>query len=127
MPTVKQDERGIYLIAGGYPSRPGKVSGYGHAFNMDDGGLKIGDKVKAGHRSQTPLNVITLPDGSKRYWHHDYELYEKLRKEAAERFAHKQAKSGIPPSLAEEPLVENPACRVDKQSLVDTLNTRKMK
>jgi len=70
---VREDEQGLYLVAGGVKARPGSLSGYGHAWRMDDGGLKAGDKVVARHRGGTPLVSITLPDGGTTIWGDDYE------------------------------------------------------
>jgi len=67
---VREDDKGLYLIAGGHKSRPGPVRGYSHAFDMSDGGLKAGMKVHARHVSQSPYNRITLEDGRKLVWMH---------------------------------------------------------
>lgn len=68
---VRKDGKGLFVKAGGYIARPGNVRGYDHAYRMDDAGLKEGDRVKARHRAQTPLTVITLDDGTKLHWHHE--------------------------------------------------------
>jgi hypothetical protein len=77
MSVIRMDEKGLFVIAGGYKARPGAVTGYDHAYDMSAGGLSPGDKVKARHVSQTPLIRITLPDGRKLHWHTDpeYGLY----------------------------------------------------
>lgn len=67
---VQEDSKGLYLVAGGYKSRPGPEVGYSHAFDMSDGGLKAGMKVHAHHVSQSPYNRITLADGRKLVWMH---------------------------------------------------------
>jgi hypothetical protein len=69
--VVHKDAKGLFVKAGGYVARPGGVRGYDHAYRMDDGGLKEGDRVKARHKAQTPLTVITLDDGTKLHWHHE--------------------------------------------------------
>lgn len=48
----------------GYKARPGNVIGYAHAYRMDDGGLKVGDKVKARHPGYATA-TITLDNGQK--------------------------------------------------------------
>lgn len=68
---VRKDDKGLYVIAGGYVARPGEVAGYAHAYDMSDGGLREGDRVKARHVSQTPLTEITPEDGKKLRWYHD--------------------------------------------------------
>lgn len=78
MALVKEDEKGLFIQAGGYIARPGPIAGWMHAVKMDDGGLKKGDHVKARHKSGTPLNVITLKNNEKRYWGHDQEATDKL-------------------------------------------------
>lgn len=72
MAVVKEDEEGIFVIAGGYKARPGNVGGYDHAYRMDDAGLKNGDRVKASHRSGTSTTKVTLESGQVLIWHHDY-------------------------------------------------------
>jgi hypothetical protein len=75
MSTVRSDENGLFIQAGGYFGRRGGVAGYDHALKMGDGGLKAGDKVKAVHVSQSPLIRITLENGQKLHWHTDDEKY----------------------------------------------------
>lgn len=70
MSKVRQDEKGLYVIAGGYIARPGPVRGYSHAFRMDSAGLVAGDDVKARHWAGTPTTKITLSDGTKLLWGH---------------------------------------------------------
>lgn len=68
MTLVREDEKGLYVIAGGVTARPGAVNGYGHAYRMDDGGLTKGDKVDAKHSSGTQMVRIKLPDGTITRW-----------------------------------------------------------
>ena len=68
MALVREDEKGLYVIAGGVTARPGSVNGYGHAYRMDDGDLKRGDKVSARHSAGTPMVKIKLPDGTVTRW-----------------------------------------------------------
>lgn len=69
---VWKDEHGIYIKTGGYVFRPGGIRGYDHAYDMDDGGLKEGDTVKAHHMSQTRTAKLVLADGTFRHWgNHD--------------------------------------------------------
>jgi hypothetical protein len=81
MSVIHGDVRGLCVIAGGYKARPGGVTGYDHAYDMSDGGLKIGDRVKARHVSGAPLIRITLADGRKLHWHTDptYDLAAQVR------------------------------------------------
>lgn len=69
MSVIRQDAKGLYVIAGGYTGRPGGVGGYDHAMRMDDGGLKKGDRVKAAHVAGNPLIRIKLENGVKLYWY----------------------------------------------------------
>lgn len=66
---VRSDDAGLYVRAGGYTARPGNITGYDHAYRMDDGGLKAGDRVAARHIAQTPLVQLKLEDGSMLRWH----------------------------------------------------------
>jgi len=68
---VRKDAKGLYVRAGGYVARPGPVSGYSHAYDMSDGGLVEGNRVKARHWAQTPLTKIFLADGRVLHWHHN--------------------------------------------------------
>lgn len=68
MTLVREDEKGLYVIAGGVTARPGAVNGYGHAYRMDGGGLQKGDKVTARHSGGTPLVKIKLPDQTVTRW-----------------------------------------------------------
>ncbi len=68
MAKIWQDERGVYVKAGGYVARPGAVVGYMHAYNMGDYGLTKGRTVKAQHIAGTPLVKVTI-GGAVRYWH----------------------------------------------------------
>lgn len=79
MSTVHQDARGIYIITNGGIYRPGNVSGYAHAWDMSDGGLKKGDKVKTRAIGGSPIAKISLTDGTARYWHYDSPSPEMLR------------------------------------------------
>ena len=69
---VRSDNLGLFVRAGGYVARPGDVTGYSHAYDQSDGGLKAGDYVKAYHLSGSPLTQITLSDGRKLVWTHEY-------------------------------------------------------
>lgn len=69
MAKVKQDDKGIFIQTGGYIFRPGPVPGYSHALRMDDGGLKVGDIVKAHHIAGDLIAKIKLNDGSVVYWY----------------------------------------------------------
>ena len=77
---VREDGKGLYLVAGGYKCRPGAAVGFSHAFDMSDGGLKPGMKVKARHVSQSPYNRITLEDGRKLVWMHERTAERLLRR-----------------------------------------------
>lgn len=69
MSKVWKDDIGLYVKAGGYMARPGDVNGYSHAYNMGDGGLAEGDKVKACHLGGSPLVKITTDAGIVLHWH----------------------------------------------------------
>lgn len=70
MSVVRQDEKGIYVICDGSLARPGDVNGYSHAYDMSDGGLKKGDRIKARHIGGTPLVKVSAADGETyRYWY----------------------------------------------------------
>ena len=71
MSLVREDEKGLYIWLNGGKHRPGKVAGYSHVFDMSDGELEAGNKVKTSVISQTPLIRIQLDDGCKLYWHRD--------------------------------------------------------
>lgn len=77
--TVREDKDGIYINTGGYRFRPGGVRGYDHAYDMSDGGLTKGDKIKAAHIGGSPLCRIRLIDNTY-YWHSDgrYKYGDKL-------------------------------------------------
>lgn len=77
MTVVREDEKGIFVQAGGYIARPGPTRGTSHAYRMDDGGLKKGDIVKARHMAGTQLTSVTLPDGRKTIWHHEGETRDR--------------------------------------------------
>ena len=88
MTLVREDAEGIYVRAGGYGFRPGGIVGHSHVRRMDDGGLKPGDKAKARHLSGSTTGVLTLPDGTKRFWCNQYEhdlakQYPNRRQESA--------------------------------------------
>jgi hypothetical protein len=68
MPKVKEDDQGIFIQTGGYIFRPGDINGCAHAYEMDDGGLRKGDDVKARHVAGSQLAKLKLADGSVRYW-----------------------------------------------------------
>lgn len=67
---VRQDGQSIYVVAGGYTAQPGEVNGYAHAYDMSDGDLKAGDRVKARHLAGTPITRITTASGRVLHWHH---------------------------------------------------------
>lgn len=67
MSLVREDQYGVYIIINGSKHRPGNVVGYDHAFDMSDGGLRAGQKVKASSVSQSPLCRIKT-DGRVLYW-----------------------------------------------------------
>jgi hypothetical protein len=69
MSLIRKDSVGIYVVAGGYTSRPGGVAGYDHAYAMHDAGLLAGDHVKTHHISGSPLTKVTTNDGMVVYWH----------------------------------------------------------
>jgi hypothetical protein len=71
MALVRRDQRGLFVIAGGYVARPGAVRGYEHALRMDAAGLREGDKVRARHMASSPLTKVVLGDGQTVYWHHE--------------------------------------------------------
>lgn len=71
MSVVRFDTKGLLVIAGGYRARPGDVAGYSHVYDMSDGGLKVGQHVKARHVAGTPLTKIKLSDGRVLHWHHE--------------------------------------------------------
>lgn len=71
MTKVRNDENGLYLIAGGVKARPGAINGYSHAYRMDDGGLIQGDTVKAAHVGGSQLVRIKLADGCITRWFQD--------------------------------------------------------
>lgn len=71
MSVVRCDEKGILIYLNGAKHRPGPIQGYAHAYNMDDGGLKVGDHVKARHRAGTPTIRVQTPEGE-RIWANDY-------------------------------------------------------
>jgi hypothetical protein len=68
MATVREDEHGLYILINGARSRPGKISGYDHVYDMSDGGLKKGDKVKAYKQNGNQITTITLDGGKKIHW-----------------------------------------------------------
>lgn len=71
MSVVRVDEKGLLIYLNGAKHRPGDISGYAHAHKMDAGGVKLGDKVKASHRSGTPTIRVQTPEGE-RIWANDY-------------------------------------------------------
>lgn len=67
--TIRADAIGVFLKGTGSGDyRPGPISGYAHAYRMDDGGLSRGDRVYASHVAGAPLIRIHLPSGEKIYW-----------------------------------------------------------
>lgn len=86
MATVREDEHGLYILINGARSRPGNISGYDHVYDMSDGGLKKGDKVKAYKQNGNCITTITLDSGHKIYWSsypmdHPYRLHAMLSRE----------------------------------------------
>jgi len=69
---VRSDENGLFIKTGGHKFRPGAITGYCHAYRMDDGNLKAGNKVKARHIGGTPLAKLTLEDGTVTRWSEEY-------------------------------------------------------
>jgi len=69
MAKIWEDEKGLYVKAGSYIARPGDITGYSHAYRMDEGGLVNGDAVPARHIAGSPLVCITLTNGEKIYWY----------------------------------------------------------
>lgn len=84
MTVVREDERGIFIVAGGYVARPGDARSYSHAYRMDDAGLKKGDRVYARHRGGTPLTKVRLEDGTELHWIHDNSRPEELVKSSSD-------------------------------------------
>ena len=68
MSRIREDQFGIYIRLNGSRHRPGDVTGYSHAYDMDAGGLKTGDSVKAVNVGQSPLIKITLDNGRVLRW-----------------------------------------------------------
>lgn len=68
MSKVKEDSDGLFIQTGGHIFRPGDVNGYYHAYEMDDGGLKKGDDVKARHLGGSQMAKLKLDNGSVKYW-----------------------------------------------------------
>lgn len=71
MSLVREDDRGLYIWLNGGKYRPGGVTGWDHAYDMDDGGLKKGDKVRASVVPESPLTRIRLESHRKLMWHRD--------------------------------------------------------
>lgn len=71
MTTVRSDERGLFIRAGGYVARPGNVAGHSHVYRMDAANLQAGDKVKARHLAGSPILKLTLQDGTVLHWCRD--------------------------------------------------------
>jgi len=72
MSKIRADEKGIYVIGGGWIARPGNVIGFSHAYRMDSANLVVGDTVKATH-SPGPLVRVKLDDGTVLHWKIDGE------------------------------------------------------
>jgi hypothetical protein len=68
---VRADESGLYVRTDGRNFRPGEVTGVALA-DMSDGGLKVGDEVRAAHVATTTRARLTMPDGRILIWHTDY-------------------------------------------------------
>lgn len=69
MSKIRQDDAGLYVVAGGYIGRPGNVRGYSHTYDMSDGNLKSGDTVKARHVAGEPLIKLKLDNGQVLRWY----------------------------------------------------------
>jgi hypothetical protein len=75
---IRKDKHGLYIRSRWYSKklgsindpayRPGTFSGYSHAWNTNDAGLKEGDNPKTAHVNGEPFVRITMLDGSKVYW-----------------------------------------------------------
>jgi len=65
---VREDERGVFIQIGGIKARPGAITGYSHAYRMEQAGLKAGEHVLARHVPETELVEIRLPDGARLRW-----------------------------------------------------------
>lgn len=68
--TVRGDKKGIFVYVNGERYRPGAVSGFSHAYDMSDAGLKIGDRVIARRVAQTPLAKVVHGDRVL-HWHRE--------------------------------------------------------
>jgi len=75
---IRKDKHGLYIRSRSYSKkldrtddpayRPGTFSGYSHARDTTDAGLKEGDNPNATHVNGEPFVRITMPDGSEVYW-----------------------------------------------------------
>ena len=72
MSKIRSDDRSIYLITNGTIYRPGPIIGFDHAYEMGDGDLKEGEKVKARAMSGSQICKIRLDDGRIIHWGSDY-------------------------------------------------------
>ncbi len=63
MALVRRDAHGLYLRTGGYIFRPGPVIGFDHAYDMGDGGLMEGDRVRARHLAGSEIARIRTESG----------------------------------------------------------------
>ena len=70
-PTVRSDDQGLFLRSCDNSYRPGSVRGLRQRRRMDDGGLVVGDVVRAEPVAGTDLVRVTLPDGTATFWHAD--------------------------------------------------------
>lgn len=68
MSKICADSRGVFITTSAR-FRPGNVPPYSNDHRMDDGGLAVGDKVKARNVPNTPLVRIMCEDGSVLHWH----------------------------------------------------------
>lgn len=69
---IREDEKGLYVIAGGYAARPGVVSDYNPYYtDYDTGGLAKKDLVAATHIVGTTFTQIRTKGGLKLLWIHD--------------------------------------------------------
>lgn len=86
--TVRGDEKGIFVYVNGGRYRPGAVSGVSRAYDMSDGGLKIGDRVVVRHVAQTPLAKIVHGDRVL-HWHVDVEERAEQPKDVTYRLSYR--------------------------------------
>lgn len=79
---VREDAQGLFVRADGRLFRPGHVNGLPRA-DMTDGGLRLGDEIKARHVSGTTRCRVTKADGSELFWHTEYQHQLEAKSAAA--------------------------------------------